>query len=80
MGQRVVIQWFGKSVDELKAILETDKNLTDKERKQIEAKKRHETIAKLKDRLAMETDKQVKTQTRIEALNAEIQSLESMLM
>lgn len=52
----------------------------EEERKQIEAKKRQETIAKLKDRLARETDKQVKTQTRIEALNAEIQSLESMLM
>ena len=50
------------------------------ERKQMEAKRRQETIAKLKDRLARETDKQVKTQTRIEALNAEIQSLESMLM
>ena len=52
----------------------------EEERKQIETKKRQETIAKLKDRLARETDKQVKTQTRIEALNAEIQSLESMLM
>lgn len=52
----------------------------EEERKQMEAKKRQETIAKLKDRLARETDKQVKTQTRIEALNAEIKSLESMLM
>ena len=36
MGNNIPFLWFGKSVDELKAILETDKNLTDKERKQIE--------------------------------------------
>ena len=36
MGNSFPILWFGKSVDELKAILETDKNLTDKERKQLE--------------------------------------------
>lgn len=36
MGERFWLQWFGKTVDELKAILETDKNLTEKERKQIE--------------------------------------------
>ena len=36
MGNSLWFDWFGKSVDELKAILETDKNLTDKERKQIE--------------------------------------------
>ena len=36
MGQSLWFDWFGKSVDELKAILETDKKLTDKERKQLE--------------------------------------------
>ena len=36
MGENLPILWFGKSVDELKAILETNKKLTDKERKQIE--------------------------------------------
>lgn len=36
MGNSLPILWFGKSVDELKAILETNKNLTDEERKQIE--------------------------------------------
>lgn len=36
MGERFVLQWFGKTVDELKAILETNKKLTDEERKQIE--------------------------------------------
>lgn len=36
MGNSLPILWFGKSVDELKAILETNKKLTDKERKQIE--------------------------------------------
>lgn len=36
MGENMFFLWFGKTVDELKAILETDKNLTDKERKQIE--------------------------------------------
>ena len=36
MGESLPILWFGKSVDELKAILETNKKLTDKERKQIE--------------------------------------------
>ena len=36
MGNSLWFDWFGKSVDELKAILETDKNLTDKERKQLE--------------------------------------------
>lgn len=36
MGESFPLLWFGKTVDELKAILETDKNLTDKERKQIE--------------------------------------------
>lgn len=36
MGNNIPILWFGKSVDELKAILETNKKLTDKERKQLE--------------------------------------------
>lgn len=36
MGKNLPILWFGKSVDELKAILETNKKLTDKERKQLE--------------------------------------------
>ena len=36
MGKNLPILWFGKSVDELKAILETNKKLTDKERNQIE--------------------------------------------
>ena len=36
MGDSFPFLWFGKSVDELKAILETNKKLTDEERKQIE--------------------------------------------
>lgn len=36
MGQSLWFNWFGKSVDELKAILETDKNLSEKDRKQLE--------------------------------------------
>lgn len=36
MGESFPILWFGKTVDELKAILETNKKLTDKERNQIE--------------------------------------------
>ena len=36
MGENLPFLWFGKSVDELKAILETDKNLTDEERNQLE--------------------------------------------
>lgn len=36
MGNSFPILWFCKTVDELKAILETDKNLTEEERKQIE--------------------------------------------
>ena len=36
MGNSLWFDWFGKSVDELKAILETNKKLTDKERKQLE--------------------------------------------
>ena len=36
MGNSLPFLWFGKSVDELKAILETNKKLTDEEREQIE--------------------------------------------
>ena len=36
MGNSFIFSWFGKSVEELKAILETDKTLTDEQRKQIE--------------------------------------------
>lgn len=36
MGNSLWFDWFGKSVDELKAILETNNKLTDKERNQIE--------------------------------------------
>jgi Spy/CpxP family protein refolding chaperone len=35
MGQNFFIAWFGKSVEELKAILEKE-DLTDEQRKQIE--------------------------------------------
>lgn len=35
MGQAFFISWFGKSVEELKAILEKEE-LTDEQRKQIE--------------------------------------------
>lgn len=35
MGQAFFISWFGKSVEELKAILEKE-DLTDEQRKQIE--------------------------------------------
>lgn len=36
MGESLFFLWFGKSVDELKAIYETDKTLTDAERKELE--------------------------------------------
>lgn len=36
MGNNIPFLWFGKTIDELKAILETDKNLTEEERKKIE--------------------------------------------
>ena len=36
MGESLPILWFGKTVDELKAILETDKNLTNEARKQLQ--------------------------------------------
>ena len=35
MGQNFILSWFGKSVEELKAILEKEE-LTDEQRKQIE--------------------------------------------
>ena len=35
MGEMFIISWFGKSVEELKAILEKEE-LTDEQRKQIE--------------------------------------------
>lgn len=35
MGDSFILQWFGKSVEELKAILEKEE-LTDEQRKQIE--------------------------------------------
>ena len=35
MGNRLFLNWFGKSVEELKAILEKEE-LTDEQRKQIE--------------------------------------------
>lgn len=35
MGERFIIQWFGKSVTELKAILETEK-LTESQRAELE--------------------------------------------
>lgn len=37
MGQILIFSWFGKSVTELKAILETDKNLTEEQK--VELKK-----------------------------------------
>ena len=36
MGESLPILWFGKSVDELKAILETNKNLSEKDKKQLQ--------------------------------------------
>lgn len=42
MGQSFVFHWFGKSVTDLKAILEME-NLTDEQRKAIEAEiEKHE--------------------------------------
>lgn len=35
MGAGLIIQWFGKSVEELKAILETNKELTEEQRKEL---------------------------------------------
>ena len=36
MGKNLPILWFGKSVDELKAILETDKNLSEKDKNKLQ--------------------------------------------
>lgn len=36
MGENLPFLWFGKSVDELKAILETDKNLSEKDKKKLQ--------------------------------------------
>ena len=36
MGNNIPFLWFGKSVDELKAILETDKNLSEKDKKKLQ--------------------------------------------
>ena len=35
MGEMFAILWFGKSVEELKAILETNKELTEEQRKEL---------------------------------------------
>ena len=35
MGQSFIIQWFGKSVEELKAILETNKDLTEEQKAEL---------------------------------------------
>lgn len=35
MGQSFIIQWFGKSVEELKAILETNKELTEEQKAEL---------------------------------------------
>lgn len=35
MGENFFIQWFGKSVEELKAILETNKDLTEEQKAQL---------------------------------------------
>jgi hypothetical protein len=35
MGENFVLQWFGKSVTELKAILETDKSLTESQKAEL---------------------------------------------
>ena len=37
MGSGLIFSWFGKTIDELKAILETDKSLTDEQK--VELKK-----------------------------------------
>jgi hypothetical protein len=37
MGKNTIFSWFGKSVEELKAILETDKTLTEEQK--VELKK-----------------------------------------
>lgn len=35
MGQAFIFQWFGKTVEELKAILETNKELTEEQKAQL---------------------------------------------
>lgn len=35
MGEMFIIAWFGKSVEELKAILETDKSLTESQKAEL---------------------------------------------
>ena len=35
MGAGLIIQWFGKSVEELKAILETNKDLTEEQKAEL---------------------------------------------
>ena len=35
MGNSFLISWFGKSVEELKAILETDKSLTESQKAEL---------------------------------------------
>jgi hypothetical protein len=35
MGESFVLSWFGKSVTELKAILETDKSLTESQKAEL---------------------------------------------
>lgn len=35
MGENFILSWFGKSVTELKAILETDKTLTESQRAEL---------------------------------------------
>ena len=35
MGQAFIFQWFGKTVEELKAILETNKDLTEEQKAQL---------------------------------------------
>ena len=35
MGESFIIQWFGKSVNELKAILETNKELTEEQKAEL---------------------------------------------
>ena len=35
MGQSLFFAWFGKSVEELKAILETDKSLTESQKTEL---------------------------------------------
>lgn len=36
MGEALIFQWFGKSVSELKAILETNKELTESQKVELQ--------------------------------------------